>query len=427
MALVDQRRARKSVHEAAAASDFCALYFQLTLLGGGKWMRSFAITAILLTSSVAFADERPLMFGQLNVESQKSLDSGMVRSPSEFDKVPEPMVVLESKSNKYGSYNIADGTQGPFWSAQGIWNAATKKYTGLKIAAGSTKVSGFLDTAGLLPGMAVGMTPDAMPENTIVVSVEASSIVVSNPATKNGTGEDAIFGFVNDGVMFNQVITNHPDTFPRGTGIEWSYPGERNNASVYSYAIIAGYGIGSGGYFRPLNKPAPKKVSEFNDLSVTYDLTVAGGRDDFAVLVETFPTTASDPSPPDVTNTMTNEIGFLPHAPDYLWAYILTLSDHFDYSSSDGTFHAYIATRAGNVFTNTPSYTMIVPVTEAGGRTPRDMMLGKQTLPLLGVFRELVARGIMPSDSYVCGFDFGFEIGRNSGHAILNDIAWKWQ
>ena len=107
--------------------------------------------------------------------------------------------------------------------------------------------------------------------------------------------------------------------------------------------------------------------------------------------------------------------------------YILTLSDHFDYSSSDGTFHAYIATRAGNAFTNAPPYTMIVPVTEAGGRTPRDMMLGKQTLPLLGVFRELVARGIMPSDSYVCGFDFGFEIGRNSGHAILNDIAWKWQ
>jgi glycosyltransferase involved in cell wall biosynthesis len=36
VALVDQRRARKSVHEAAAASRFCALYFQLTPLGGGK-------------------------------------------------------------------------------------------------------------------------------------------------------------------------------------------------------------------------------------------------------------------------------------------------------------------------------------------------------------------------------------------------------
>jgi hypothetical protein len=390
-------------------------------------MRCFAVAAILLTSSVVFADERPLLFGQHNVESQKSPDSEGARSPSELDKAPEPIVVLESKSNKYGSYNIADGTQGPFWSAQGIWNAATKKFTGLKIAPGSTKVSGFLDTAGLSPGMTVGMAPDAMPENTTIVSVEARSIVVSNPAIKNGTTEDAIFGFVNDGVMFNQVITNHPDTFPRGTGIEWSYPGQRNNASVYSYAIIAGYGIGSGGYFRPVNKPEPKKVSEFTDLSVTYDLTVAAGRDDLAVLVETFPTTASDPSSPDVANTMTNEIGFLPHAPDYLWAYILTLSDHFDYSSPDGTFHAYIATRAGNAFTNAPPYTMIVPVTEAGGRTPRDMMLGKQTLPLLGVFRELVARGIMPGDSYLGGFDFGFEIGRNSGHAMLNDIAWTWQ
>jgi hypothetical protein len=117
----------------------------------------------------------------------------------------------------------------------------------------------------------------------------------------------------------------------------------------------------------------------------------------------------------------------LPHVPDFLWTYILTLSDHFDYSSSDGTFHAYVATRAGNAFTNAPPFTMIVPVTEARDRTPRDMMLGKQTLPLLGVLRELVARGIMPADSYVCGFDFGFEIGSNSGRAILNDIAWKWQ
>jgi hypothetical protein len=224
-------------------------------------MRYFAIATILLASSVVVADEQPLASGQLGVDSKKSLDSGIVRSPSEPVEAPGPTVVLESKSNKYGSYNITNGTQGPFWSAQGIWNAATKKYTGLEIVAGSTKVSGFQDTAGLLPGMTVGM-PDAMPENTIVVSVGASSIVVSNPVTKNGTGEDAVFGLVNDGVMFNQVITNHPDTFPKGTRIEWSYPSQRNNASVYSYGIVAGYGIGSGGYFRPLKKPAPKKVSE---------------------------------------------------------------------------------------------------------------------------------------------------------------------
>jgi hypothetical protein len=43
------------------------------------------------------------------------------------------------------------------------------------------------------------------------------------------------------------------------------------------------------------------------------------------------------------------------------------------------------------------------------------MMTGTQTLPVLGVLRELVACGIMPAGNYVCGFDFGFEIGRNSG------------
>jgi hypothetical protein len=362
------------------------------------------------------------VLGQLDIGSQMSPKSGEAGSPDN----PDTTVALESRSNKYGTYNIDGGTQGPFWSAQGIWNSSTKRYAGLAIAAGSTKVSGFSDTRGLLPGMTVEMTPGAMPANTTIVTVAPSSIVVSNASARNGTGEVATFGLANDGVMFNQVITNYPRTFPRRTKIEWSYPNQRNDASVYSYAIIGGYGIGSGGHFRPSNRPTSKKVSEFTDLSVTYDVSVAADPNDFALLVETFPTTASDPSPPNVTNTMTNEIGFLPHVPDYLWTFILTLSDHFDYSSSDGTFHAYVATRAGNAFTSAPPFTMIVPVTEARGRTPRNMMVGRQTLPLLGVLRELVARGIMPADSYVCGFDFGFETGRNSGRAILNYITWKW-
>jgi len=390
-------------------------------------MRSLVIAAILLgLPSVAtlLAEQQTGTFvlGQLDVKSQKLHESGETGSPEN----PNATVILDSKSNKYGIYNIDEGTQGPFWSAQGIWNTSTRRYAGLTIAAGSTKILGFSDTRALLPGMIVEMAPGALPASTTIVSVAPSSIVVSNASTKDGTGEAATFGLANDGVMFNQVITNYPSTFPRRTKIEWSYPDQRNDASVYSYAIMGGYGVGSGGYFRPLNRPAPKKVSEFTDLSVTYDVSITGDPNDFDFLVETFPTTASDPSPPNVANTMTNEIGFLPHVPDYLWTYILTLSDHFDYSSSDGTFHAYVATRAGNAFTSAPPFTMIVPVTEARGRTPRDMMAGRQTLPLLGVLRELVARGIMPSDSHVCGFDFGFETGRNSGRAILNDIIWEW-
>lgn len=394
-------------------------------------MRSLVIAAILVGSSgvttlLTREHTGAFVLGQLDAKSQKSLESEAAGSSDNPDTLPEPTIVLESKSNRFGIYNIDEGTQGPFWSAQGIWNSSTKKYEGLAIAVGSTTVSGFSDTRGLLPGMTVEMTPDAMPGNTTIVTVRPSSIVVSNASTKSGTGEVAIFGLANDGVMFNQVITNYPSTFPRRTKIEWSYPSQTNDASVYSYAIMGGYGVGSGGYFSPLNRPVPKKVSEFTDLSVTYDVSVTGGANDFDFLVETFPTTAADPSPPKVKNTMTNEIGFLPHVPDYLWSYILTLSDHFDYSSSDGTFHAYVATRPGKAFTAAPPFTMIVPVTEAGGRTPRDMMVGKQTLPLLGVLRELVARGIMPADSYVCGFDFGFETGRNSGRAILNDVTWKW-
>lgn len=393
-------------------------------------MRSFVVASVLvaLSSAALLAKGPPKgpVLGPSDDKSQKAPDSGIVRAPDP-EVVAEPVVLLQSKSNRYGSYNVDDGTRGPYWSAQGIWNASTRTFKGLVIAAGSATISGFSSTKALLPGMTVEIAPDAFPANTTIVSVEPQSIVVSNASTKDGRGEAGSFGLVDDGNMFTQVITNYPRTFPRRTNIEWSYPSWRNDASVYSYAIIGGYGIGTGGYFRPVNKPAPKTVSEFTDLSITYDVSLDADPNDYAFLVETFPTTASDPSAPKVKNTMTNEIGFFPHVPNYLWTYILTLKDHFDYSSPDGTFHAYVATKPGKAFTQFPPYTMIVPVTDAGGRIPRDMMTGPQTLPVLGVLQELVARGIVPADSHVCGFDFGFEIGRNTGRATLNDIAWTWR
>jgi hypothetical protein len=374
------------------------------------------VAAALLIASTSAA----LLFAQ-------SEDKGVMAQDANPRRGDEPRVILHSKSDRWGSYNVSNGTNGPFWSAQGIWNASTKRYENLTFATGSNIISGFSSTQGLARGMTVGVTPEAFAPETTIVSVGENSIVVSQAAKRDGKGEAGVFGLANDGVMFNQVITNYPLTFPRGTTIEWSYPSLPNDAAVYAFAIIAGYGIGTGGHFRPANAPPPKKVSEFTELSVTYDVSVTGDPNDFNLLVETFPTTGPRPSAPNVENTMTNEIGFMPHVPDFAWTYISGFSDHFDYSSPDGTFHAYVATKPGNAFTAGPPFTMIVPVTEAGGRKPRDMMRGTQTLPLLGVLRELVARGIIPADSYVSGFDLGFEITRNSGRAVLNDIAWKWQ
>src|SRR6516225_6160437 len=139
-------------------------------------MKSLVIAAILMGSlSVAtlFAREQTgYLVGQLDNRGQKSPEAGEVDSRDN----PDTTVILQSKSNKYGTYNVDEGTRGPFWSAQGIWNSSTKKYAGLTIAAGSTKVSGFSDTRGLLPGMTVEMTPDAMPANTTIVSVSLSSV-----------------------------------------------------------------------------------------------------------------------------------------------------------------------------------------------------------------------------------------------------------
>ena len=65
--------------------------------------------------------------------------SGSVSSPS----ASSPSVVLRSITNNFGTYNLSDGTKGPFWSGQGIWAPYTATYSGLSLTTGSKTVTGF--------------------------------------------------------------------------------------------------------------------------------------------------------------------------------------------------------------------------------------------------------------------------------------------
>src|SRR4051794_30413870 len=79
----------------------------------GDAMRALVLAAILLMSSSAAV---LLAQGQTNPQSddksQKAQNPGLARSPEGGDK---PGVILHSKSDKYGTYNVTDGTRGPFW------------------------------------------------------------------------------------------------------------------------------------------------------------------------------------------------------------------------------------------------------------------------------------------------------------------------
>ena len=265
--------------------------------------------------------------------------------------------------------------------------------------------------------------PDTCVTNgtTVVNSVGTNSIEMSTPSTC--TSSEAIrFIIVNDGVMYNQTITNSPSTYPNGTVFNWSFPNQFNDYGVYSYPNIT-YGI-DGGYNVPQNLPPAFQVNDLTDLSVTYNISVNAGVDDYHCLIETWPTTVARPENPKTNNSMTDEIGFLCHTPARLRDYILSRSDHFNYSS-DG-FNAYIAVRSGTALTTSPPFAMIMPVTAPNGTTPLDMTSGTQTLHIKGVLDALVTHGVLPSNAYINGFQFGFEIGRGIGSATINNLTWNW-
>jgi hypothetical protein len=313
---------------------------------------------------------------------------------------------------EFGNWNLNNGTQGPYWVSFGVWNSVTAHYT-CNYVNGSTTVSGFASTAGILVGMSCFSYPAATstaPWPT-VVSVTANSIVLSSPATINSTGNQTQFG-LRKGVDYNESITVYPATFPNGTVLNWSFPNQFNDSNVYAFPNLT---YGSTGWYWPTNKPTPMKVGSFTNLSVTYNITGNFGTDDADCMFECWSSTATPISPA----TMTNEISFMCYTPSYMARYILSLAKHFNYSA--GGFNAYVGQT-----TATPPQTMIMPVTAPSGTIPLDLMSGTHTVPVLAVLRELVAQGWLSSSNYISGMEFGVEPRRNSGSLIFNSITWTW-
>ena len=211
---------------------------------------------------------------------------------------------------------------------------------------------------------------------------------------------------------YSLTITNFACLFPNQTVMSWSFPPTANAANVYAYPEIV-YGMQASGFITPAtNPPPPTQVNAFNNLSVTYNIVRTFADNDSDCLIETWIFTTS------TRTQVVNEVAFFCHTPDYLANYVLSFADHFNFSS--GGFNAYIAAVPDR------RLIMIMPVTAPNGTTPLDMTSGTQTYPAKAVLNALVSQAWVTGTNWVTGYEFGFEVARNSGTVLFKSIVWRW-
>ena len=217
-------------------------------------------------------------------------------------------------------------------------------------------------------------------------------------------------------VNYAETITVNPCTFPNGTVIKWSFPSTQNAQNVYSYPEIV---YGSNWGTQPASTIPAKPISALTTLQVNYNVSVSAGWNDYDCLIETWPSSTAIPN----AQTKLAEVGFLCHTPFASWWQVLTALDKYWYADDAHGFYALIATVQGG---SGMPFIIVMPLNWRYGILPRDMIVGDQRMPIITLLKDLVRRGKIP-DSYITGFEFGFEVGANSGSATFNNITWYWK
>jgi len=263
------------------------------------------------------------------------------------------MATIDSTtSGQWGQYNLRDGSQGPWWLSQDMWNVG---------------------------------------------------------------------GLPLDGVTVDQTISGNPAAGPNGTTFTWKYPDVLAQWGVYAYPDIV---YGDGGYNTlPANHLTPLRIGDIRSLSVTFDISTVAAYDTYDCLLEAWPDSVANST--NSGQTLQAEVGVFAHVgTHYMYDYIL--SQH-PFSFSAGGFNCLIAVRSGTVNSGSPPFIQILPVTTPGGTTALDMVnSGSHTIPLDAIYAELVRRGLLDPNSYLNGYQCGFEIGQGSGSATINSLSYDW-
>jgi len=55
-----------------------------------------------------------------------------------------------------------------------------------------------------------------------------------------------------------------------------------------------------------------------------------------------------------------------------------------------------------------------------------DMSNGSFTINFALLLAALVSNGLVSGTDFISGFEFGFEVTKNAGGAIVNSLVWNW-
>jgi hypothetical protein len=258
--------------------------------------------------------------------------------------MPFDLAVIDAHSNPFITYNLFNGTEGPYWTHVNAWNVGSL-----------------------------------------------------TPAQYSETISNVIANFPNGGITFT-----------------WSYPATAVVGNVYAYPELI-YGTqgphGFNGF--PIITPTPKQINSFANLSLTYTMTRTFADADSDCLIETW---VSDTA--TRTNPIISEVMFLAHGAAGNIGQVLALPLHFNYSA--GGVNCYVGSTTDHTFI------IIMPVTAPNGTTPLEMTNGTFTINFLPLIQAIVSQGWFAGTNYLTGFEFGFEVAKNSGSATITGFAWTW-
>jgi len=214
--------------------------------------------------------------------------------------------------------------------------------------------------------------------------------------------------------QYSLTITNFPSTFPAGTVFAWQFGPTPNASNTWGYPeIIFGTQAGGGFSSGPPVAPPPKQLNSLGTLSLSYSMSRSFADDGASLLLETWAQTV-----PKNQSTNTREILFYAYANNAVRDFILNALTHrFDYSV--GGLNAYVASaNGGGIY--------IMPVSAPSGTTALDMSNGSFTINFALLLAALVSNGLVSGTDFISGFEFGFEVTKNAGGAIVNSLVWNW-
>lgn len=212
---------------------------------------------------------------------------------------------------------------------------------------------------------------------------------------------------------YTQTLTCYTGSFPAGTLISWDYGSNVASGNVWGYPEVI-YGRQAGWWANPNSggvTPTPVQLGNLSSFTFSWNVTLSGNLQQYDVLAETHFATVANPGS---SNQTPLEFGVFLWNPNFANSYF---DSKTIYNYNSGGFQAKISPNVWAAGT----FAMLPTSVEAG--TPWT----SGTINFLPIIQWGISKGLLPSGSYLTGFELGIEMQQGSGSMTVNNISCKWQ